>query len=264
MLILMTAQAAPGPEAQSIPFWNDFEEDGVMNVNHAPWQALLDKYLDDQHPSGINRFDYEGVSDVDRQRLNDYIDYLQKLEPRQLNKAEQMAYWINLYNAKTVELVTEAYADGDDISSIRQLRSGVFTPGPWERESMEIVMQELSLDDIEHGILRPHWNDRRIHYVLNCASLGCPNLLKTAFDGDNNEALMAKAEVEFLNHPRAVSIQDGELVLSSLFDWYSTDFAPNETELMAYLKANVDPQLAAQIDSASGPEFDYDWSLNKP
>ncbi|RBP48901.1 DUF547 domain-containing protein [Arenicella xantha] len=256
--------AAPGPASISIEFWDDYEEESLMNINHQPWQAILDKYLDDEHPSGINRFDYAGVSEVDSQRLSDYLDYLQKMEPRQLSKPEQMAYWINLYNAKTVDLVVKAYLDGDDVSSIRQIRSGVFTPGPWERKGLEIATQELSLDDIEHGILRPHWRDHRIHFVLNCASLGCPNLLKTAFTGQNNEALLNGAEQAFMQHPRAARIDAGELVLSSLFDWYGTDFASSEDELWEYLRKHVNPQVSSAIGMLNEPVFEYDWSLNKP
>lgn len=262
--ITTSTLAAPGPASVSIPFWDDYEEASVMNINHQPWQEILNKYLNDDHPSGINRFDYAGVSEVDSQRLTDYLDYLQKMEPRQLSKPEQMAYWINLYNAKTVDLVVKAYQDEDEIDSIREIRSGVFTPGPWERKTLEIAAQELSLDDIEHGILRPHWNDRRIHFVLNCASLGCPNLLITAFTGQNNEALLNGAELAFMRHPRAARMDGRELILSSIFDWYGTDFASSETELLDYIRKYADPQVGASMNAAGDPSFEYDWSLNKP
>ncbi|GHA03458.1 DUF547 domain-containing protein [Arenicella chitinivorans] len=264
LLVSGLVSAAPGPESKSIEFWDDYEERSLINVNHDPWQAILNRYLDDTHPSGINRFDYAGVTEVDLQRLADYLDYLQLLEPRQLNRSEQLAYWINLYNAKTVEIVIRSYQNGDEVSSIRQIRSGVFTAGPWERESVKISQQDLSLDNIEHGILRPHWQDHRLHFVLNCASLGCPNLLKTAFDGDNNEALLNGAEQAFMQHPRAARIENGQLVLSSLFDWYGKDFADDEAGMLAYLRKHVSPEVAGAIGAAGGPEFEYDWDLNKP
>ncbi len=263
-LVSGLVSAAPGPESKSIKFWDDYEERSLINVNHDPWQAILNKYLDDNHPSGINRFDYAAVTEVDLQRLNDYLDYLQLLEPRQLNRSEQLAYWINLYNAKTVEIVARSYRNGDEVTSIRQIRSGVFTPGPWERESVKIAQQDLSLDNIEHGILRPHWQDHRLHFVLNCASLGCPNLLKTAFDGDNNEALLNGAEQAFMQHPRAARIDGGQLVLSSLFDWYGRDFAEDQASMLSYLRKHVRPEVASMINAASDPVFEYDWELNKP
>lgn len=251
-------------EANSIKFWNDSEADSRINVNHDPWQSLLTKYVNESHPSGINRFDYAAVTEVDLQRLVDYLDYLQKLEPRQLNKAEQLAFWVNLYNAKVVELVIQSYQGGDPVSSVRQLRSGVFTPGPWKRESLKIVFQDMSLDDIEHGILRPHFGDFRIHYVLNNASLGCPNLPKIALDGENNEALLSEAEQGYLKHSRALRIEDDELVLSTLFDWYSSDFADSKQGLFDYLKAKVAPDLAAGINVDVKTRFEYDWALNAP
>ncbi len=263
-LFTSAAYAQAPVEAKSIKFWNDSEPESQINVNHDPWQALLTKYVNDADSSGINRFDYEAVTPVDLQRLVDYLDYLQKLEPRQFNLPEQLAYWVNLYNAKVVELVIQSYDQNDPVSSVRQLRSGVFTPGPWKRETFKIVFQDLSLDDIEHGILRPNFQDFRIHYVLNNASLGCPNLLKTALDGENNEAVLQKAEQDYLNHARAVRIEGGDLVLSALFDWYSVDFADSKQGLLDYLKAKVAPELAEAISADATTRFDYDWSLNKP
>ena len=264
LLTFSHAWAAPDTAAKSIEFWDDHEERSIMNINHDPWQALLNKYLDDKHPSGISRFNYAAVTPVDLQRLTDYLDYLQKMEPRQLNKEEQLAFWINLYNAKTVQLVVQAYSNNDEISSIRQIRSGMFTPGPWERQSLNVVQQDLSLDDIEHGIIRPHWNDPRVHFVLNSAALGSPSLLKTAFDGENNEELLANAEKDFLTHARAVRVDQGELVLSSIFDWHATDFAESMPGLINYLKSKVPADLAPALDAASGPRFEHDWSLNSP
>jgi len=263
-LLLSQAHAQAPTAAQSIKFWNDSEPESVINVNHEPWQALLTKYVNDTDPSGINRFNYAAVTSVDLQRLVDYLDYLQKLEPRQLNPAEQLAYWVNLYNAKIAQLVVQTFDENDPVSSIRQLRSGVFTPGPWKREALKIVFQDLSLDDIEHGILRPNFQDFRIHYVLNSASLGCPNLLKTALNGENNEILLEKAEQDYLNHERAVKIEDGDLVLSAMFDWYSGDFAENKQALLDYLKGKVSPELASAITTNVTTRFDYDWSLNSP
>jgi len=257
--------SAQGPaEASSIKFWNDHEAQSVIRVNHDPWQAMLSKYVDDAHPSGVNRFDYDAVTPVDLQRLKDYLSYLQKLEPRQFNQAEQLAYWINLYNAKIVELVASAYAQNDKINSVREVRSGVFVPGPWKRDSLTIVFQEMSLEDIEHGILRPNFQDFRIHYVLNDASIGCPNLLKTAFRGENNEELLQKAEKDYLTHSRAIRVESGELVLASMFDWYRSDFASDTQGLFDYLRKNAVPELAATLNSNLDIRFEHDWALNKP
>jgi hypothetical protein len=264
LLLNSTVWAEQDAAAKSIEFWNDFEETSLMNINHDPWQALLNKYLDDQHPSGISRFNYAAVTPVDYQRLVDYLDYMQKMEPRQLNRNEQLAYWVNLFNGKTVQLAVQAFVNNDEITSIREVRSGMFTPGPWERKSMEVSQQELSLDDIEHGVIRPHFNDPRVHYVLSSAALGSPNLLKTALNGENNEQLLQAAETSFLAHPRAVRVEQGELILSSIFEWHATDFADSMPGLLAYLRQRVPPELAPALNAASDLRFEYDWSLNSP
>jgi hypothetical protein len=251
------------PDAVRIDFWHDNEPQSTIKMNHSVWQSLLDKYLDDQHPSGINRFNYSAVSSVDKVRLDDYLNYLQQMEPRQLNLAEQKAFWINLYNAKTVEVVIRRL-QSSDITTIRQIRSGIFTPGPWTNKLLTLSRQELSLDDIEHGILRPNFNDRRIHYALNCAALGCPSLLKTAFTSANTEQLLVFAEQGFLSHPRAARMQGNELVLSTLFDWYALDFAINPNELLAYIKQFTSPETSKDFNQQPEIRFEYDWDLNRP
>lgn len=262
-MICSSFVAHAAPASESIPFWNDSEPDSAMKVNHTVWQSILNRYLIDSHVSGVNRFAYSAVSEVDFTRLSDYLDYLQALEPRQLNMAEQKAYWINLYNAQTVQLVVRR-AKNDKIESIREIRSGIFKRGPWQRELFNISTKKLSLDDVEHGILRPHFNDKRIHYALNCASIGCPNLLKTAYTAENTEALLVKAEADFLSHPRAARMVQGELVLSSLFDWYSTDFANDLDGLLSYLRPFLNATTNEALSSRRDIRFEYDWALNRP
>lgn len=243
-----------------IPFWDDYEETSSLEVDHSAWQELLTQYVDDQHPSGINRFDYEGVSGEDLNKLEEYLAYMQSVEPRQLNKAEQMAYWINLYNAATVNVVLDNI---DDLTSIRQIRSSLFSAGPWQLELLNVVQQSLSLDNIEHGILRPIWRDKRIHYAVNCASLGCPNLLKTAYTAENTEQLLEQAAADFINNKRGVDVSDGDLVLSSIYDWYAVDFGNSFEELIEHISEYADEELAFRLSTFSGADYDYDWSLNK-
>ena len=262
LVISGVTPALAAPASELIPFWDDSEPASQLTVDHTPWQALLNKYLDDQHPSGINRFDYAGVSSVDKETFRAYLEYLQNLEPRQLNLPEQKAYWINLYNASTVFLIV---ADEREVNSIREIKSGFFTAGPWSKKILMVAQQELSLDDLEHGILRPIWQDNRIHYAVNCASLGCPNLLRTAFTSDNTEGLLEQASRDFVNHPRAASVNSGgRLVLSEIYNWYKVDFGDSLAGIAAHLKKYADPDLTAQLNTAKSVSYDYDWALNKP
>lgn len=247
------------PFGEVISFWDDRENSSTKKIDHSAWQNILNDNLDDETVDGVNRFNYDQISTGDESRLNAYIEYLQTIEPRQLSAKEQMAYWINLYNATTVLIVLD---QGPGLSSIRQIRSGLFTRGPWQIKLLKVVQQELSLDDIEHGILRPIWRDKRIHYAVNCASIGCPNLLKTAFTAENLETLLEQAATDYINHSRGVDVQNGDATLSSIFDWYAEDFGVDFNALKQHLLEYADPQLAAQLENVTDADYDYDWNLN--
>ena len=260
--IAATALAGAAPE--SIPFWDASDETNTATIDHRGWQALLDAYLS-RHSSGVNRFDYAGLKAApdDVAALNAYLDELQALDPRTYSRGEQKAYWINLYNALTVKVVVDGYP----VDSIRDIReSWVPFSGPWGDVRAEVMGQELTLDRIEHGILRPIWRDARIHYAVNCASIGCPNLGATAYTAANTDALLDAGAREYVNHPRAVDVVDGDLlVLSSIYDWWAFDFGGSEDGVLAHLMEHADDELAARLrDFAGAVEYEYDWDLNRP
>ena len=122
----------------------------------------------------------------------------------------------------------------------------------------------MTLNDIEHRILRPIWQDKRLHYVLNCASIGCPNLSTQAYTKENTPLQLSEAERTFLAHPRAVAFNaQGKLILSSIFDWYLEDFGGTETALLSYL-AQEHGELSNQLRNySSAIRYHYDWSLNR-
>jgi len=251
------------PSADGIEFWNVFDAKSETKLDHTPWQNILDKYLLGVHPSGVNRFKYSSVSDDDVSKLNNYVDGLEKIDPRTLNKDEQEVYWINLYNAATVELILKE-KPGKSISEIRESFFSLDF-GPWGIKILNVAEQEVSLNDIEHGILRPFWQEPRHHFALNCASIGCPNLSKTAFTVKNKEQLLENAAIEFINHERGAKLNNkGELTLSSIFDWYGTDFGDSEEQVLDYIQ---DYRLLGRKfdeESISDIDYDYDWDLNKP
>lgn len=120
----------------------------------------------------------------------------------------------------------------------------------------------MRLDDIEHRILRPIWMDPRIHYAVNCASIGCPNLQAQAFTAKNAQGLLTKAAREYVNHPRGVRIGDDLLILSSIYVWFEPDFSANGG-LIGHLRRYADPTLAGKLDGRDGPDdHEYDWRLN--
>lgn len=254
----MTTSAAPSSEL--IDFWDESDEDNTESVNHDQWQQILDKYLISDHESGINRFNYKSVSKDDKKLLNTYIDTLEKLDPRDYSLVEQKAYWINLYNALTVDIILENYP----ISSITKL-GGFFTFGPWDQKISTIQGEELTLNDIEHGILRPIWNDNRIHYAVNCASMGCPNLAGIAYTAENTEEILENAAKDYVNHERGVTFDGKKLKISSIYHWYKVDFGNNNESLIEHFIEYVEPELKAKLEAFDGKvTHDYDWKLNQP
>ena len=255
-LLSVNIHAAPKPEA--ISFWTTSNESSEQVVSHDAWQSLLDRYLSVKE-GGVNLFNYKGVNDEDRKVLQDYLAALQAIDPRQLTKDEQFAYWVNMYNALTVEVVLDEYP----VSSIKKIRFLSSPFGPWDKNFMTIQGEKLSLNDIEHGILRPIWQDPRIHFAVNCASIGCPNLMPTAFTAANADALMEQAAFDYIGHSRAFGLDGNTLKLSSIFEWYGDDFGSDQAEINEYLSdytaddVDFDPSVSYKV------KFDYDWSLNE-
>jgi len=128
---------------------------------------------------------------------------------------------------------------------------------------LSVEGEELSLNDIEHRILRPIWQDPRIHYALNCASLGCPNLLPQAFTELNTESLLEQGARDYINHPRGVNIQGKNLILSKIYEWYQADFGGNEEGLLLHLKQYSKNNLLRSLHADDLEiEYQYNWLLN--
>lgn len=256
-------------QAVLIPVWDAGDDSNAATIDHSVWQSLLDAFVL-EHESGVNRFDYAALkaNSGERERLRDYLAGLQAIDPRKYSRAEQKAYWINFYNALTVETVTEEYP----VDSIREISEsllgigGLIPVGPWRDVRAEVAGIDLTLDDMEHGILRPIYRDPRIHYGVNCASIGCPNLVTTAFSAGNTEELLDGAARAYVNHPRGVDIVDEDfMVISSIYTWFVEDFGGDENGVIEHLLQYAEPELADQLREFFGfIEYEYDWALNQP
>lgn len=249
------------PTNKPLYFWVDNNENNTAKINHTAWQSFLDGYLISNHPSGINRFNYEKVSKSDRKKLSGYLDDLQQLDPRTYTRAEQKAYWINLYNALTIELILKNYP----VESITKLGDSYFSFGPWDDKVATIQGKTLSLNNIEHGILRPLFRDNRIHYAVNCASISCPNLAAQAFTSENTNQLLEQGAEQYVNHPRGVIFEDDSLKVSSIYHWYKVDFGNSDKRLISHLIKYANPELAEKLQRYQGNiDHHYNWELNKP
>jgi len=213
-------------------------------------------------PSGINRVRYASVTPQDKEKLKEYLKSLQSVQVSGLNRDEQEAYWINLYNALTVKVVLDHYP----VKSIRDIdiSPGWFKDGPWGAKLVKIEAEEVTLNDIEHRILRPIWKDNRIHYALNCASLGCPNLQPEAFTGENTQTLLEKGAKEYANHPRGLRIEGNRLTLSKIYKWFWIDFGGSEDKVIQHLSQHVKAPLTQILSDLRGRiRYEYDWDLNE-
>ena len=261
VLALVVSCAGPSTDVA----WDAHDPANPERLDHGEWQALLDAYLMTEDPSGVHLVDYAKLraNAADRARLGDYIDYLQGLDPRTYAKDVQMAYWINLYNAVTLRVVVDAYPVG----SIKEIHEGLIPgTGPWRDIHASVAGHALTLDNIEHDILRPIWRDNRIHYGVNCASIGCPNLAAEAYTAENLERLLDQAARDYVNHPRGVTLRaDGSAVVSSIYSWYREDFGDSEAGVLEHLRTYAGEDLAERLRGfGKSLDHDYDWSLNAP
>jgi len=257
LAVASTAWAAP--KADIWERWTAADPASTATIDHSAWDRFLDRHLRTS-PDGINRVAYGRVGDRDRRALQGYIAGLSALRISDYSRREQFAYWINLYNAITVAVVLDHYP----VATIRNIDipSGRFSNGPWRRKLLRVEGEALSLDDIEHRILRPIWKDPRIHFAVNCASLGCPNLLGAAFTADRMEDMLDEATRGYVNHPRGAQMAGGKLYLSTLFKWYGADFG-NEAAIVKFVRRHAEPSLADSLgDIGRFSDGGYDWSLN--
>lgn len=249
------------PSATLIPFWDKHNEDSQKSIDHSGWQNILDNYVISNHKSGVNRVDYAKIAKEGKAQLSAYIKAMTSLNPADYSRAEQKAYWINLYNALTVDLITKNYP----VDTITDLGKSFFKFGPWDDNITKIQGKDVTLNNIEHGILRPIYKDSRIHYAVNCASFGCPNLSEKAFTAKNTEEQLEKAAYDYVNHTRGVTFKGDQLVVSSIYHWYKVDFGTTDSNLLVHLTRYAEPALAKRLKTYNGSiDNTYDWSLNQP
>ncbi len=260
LIALLTPPAAAAPEARLWDRWTVHDPASTLSVDHSAWDRFLETYVV-AGADGINRVDYAGVGAADRDALEFYFSVLSGTAVGKLNRAEQRAFWINLYNLLTVRVILDHYP----VKSIRHIdiSPGFFADGPWGKPLATIEGEEITLDDIEHRILRPIWRDPRIHYAVNCAAIGCPNLVREAFTAANSVALLERAAVAYVNHPRGARVEGGELAVSSIYHWFKADFGGTDAGVIEHLMRFAKPALRAQLEGITEiDDHQYDWSLN--
>ncbi|WP_378186404.1 DUF547 domain-containing protein [Aquimarina sp. W85] len=216
----------------------------ASKIDHSSWDRILKIYV---YPNGdVN---YKGLK-KNRVILQRYLEYLSRMNPnKNWSKQELLAFYINLYNAYTIDLIVENYP----VSSIKDIR------GAWTKDIVPLGNKMLSLSKIEHEILRK-MNEPRIHFAINCASVSCPKLLNEAFTASKINKQLDKATREFINSDKNI-ITANSLQLSSIFDWYKKDYLINGNRSIIDF---INPYTTVPISTTAKIRFlKYNWSLNE-
>jgi len=238
----LSSQGQPVKEVKS-PLVSTIEG-SVVTLDHSGWDALLKKHVDD---AGL--VEYMGFKE-DNEALQEYLSMLSAQNPtEQWSVQELLAYYINLYNAYTIDLIVDNYP----VQSIKDIS------GPWTKAIVPIGKNTLSLGGVENGILRK-MNEPRIHFAINCASISCPKLLNEAYTAGKINEQLDKAASQFINGNKN-SIEQDKVQLSSIFDWYQKDYKVNgKQDVIAYINAFSDVKIA----TGTPLEYlEYNWNLNE-
>jgi len=228
-------------------------------IDHTGFDALLRRHVAD----GL--VDYDAFA-----RSGEFQDYLERLaaaRPDELPEAEQLAFWINTYNAWTIQQIN-AHRERESIRNINKTLGLLSLKGPWSEKMVRAAGRTLSLDDVEHGIVRKEFDEPRIHFALVCAALGCPPLRSEAYTGPRlEEQLEDQARAFLLRSPgkNRVDAEEATVWVSSILTWYQDDFGGTDAALGQFL-ARYWPEGEDRQLLLSGRfklrKTEYDWTLN--
>ncbi len=228
---------------------------GRQAFAQAPDHGLFDRLLKKYVRNGV--VEYQGFKQEEAV-LDEYLKLLEAVPPDRLTTQEGFAFYINAYNAWTIKLILSGYPG---VGSIKDL--GGWFQSPWKKKFCRLKGAVVSLDEIEHGILRPRYQDPRVHFAINCASKGCPPLRSEAYSGARLEEQLDAAAAGFINDSRFNYFQDDTLYVSKIFDWFAEDFKGG---IEGFFKRHADAGLKTKLELAgSGVRIkylEYDWSLN--
>jgi hypothetical protein len=234
----------------------------ALDHSHKAWDALLKKHVVVRDGGKASQVRYQGMSD-DRAALKQYLDSLSSVKGDEFSRwtrNEQMAFLINAYNAFTVEKILTRYPD---IRSIWDF--GKIFGNPFKDRYFSLFQKPFSLDEIEHETLRPRYKDPRVHYAVNCASIGCPMLREEAYVADRLDAQLDEQATRFLSDRSRNRFAGGRLEVSKIFDWFKEDFEPRERYFARHAAILADDPSARKLVAEGRAPLtflEYDWALN--
>lgn len=220
-------------------------------VNHGLYGELLNNYV--KH--GV--VDYRGFKKHES-KLDRYLKVLEEVDSKTLSRAEQFAFYVNAYNAWTIKLILSGYPG---VKSIKDL--GSLFKSPWKKKICRIDGDIITLDNIEHDILRPRFRDPRVHFAVNCASKGCPPLRSEPYRGSTLDKQLDDSVSSAINNPARCRLERKILYLNKIFDWFSEDFEGGVVDfVLKYAKGDLKNRLEANKYKIKVKYINYDWSLN--
>ena len=223
-----------------------------ITADHGIYASLLKKYVIQ------GKVDYSGFK-AEEEKLDQYLDILDKTDTQNLARDEQFAFYINAYNAWTIKLILSGYPG---VESIKDL--GSLLKSPWKKEICRIDGQVITLDDIEHKILRPRFKDPRVHFAINCAALSCPPMISEPYHGATLNRRLDVSTRAFVNNPERNYLEENTLYVSKIFKWFSDDFNDDITGFfLRYADGDFKKELESKKDRIRIKYLYYDWSLNE-
>jgi hypothetical protein len=220
-------------------------------VNHSLYAGLLEKHVKD----GV--VDYQGFKNEEAS-LDQYLRVLENTDTKELSRNEQFAFYVNAYNAWTIKLILSGYPG---VKSIKDL--GSLFKSPWKKKICRIDGGIITLDDIEHKILRPRFKDPRVHFAINCAARSCPPLISEPYEGSNLDEQLDASAGAFLNNPDRNRLEGNTLYVSKIFKWFSDDFNKDVVGFfLKYAAGKFKETLMENRDKIKVKYLHYDWSLN--
>ena len=220
-------------------------------IDHKLWNDILSKNVSDE---GL--VDYQAIHE-NQNPLNEYLDMLSKNHPDETwSLNESKAFWINAYNAYTIKLIIDNYP----VKSIKDIGGKIYKINtPWDIKFISIGDEKYDLNNIEHGILRKEFNDPRIHFAINCASISCPVLRNEAYTSEKMDNQLDEQAKRFINDPTKNTITENEIKLSKIFSWFRGDFTKTNS-----LVEFINKYALIKIKPTDAIDYlDYNWSLNK-
>jgi hypothetical protein len=197
------------------------------------------------------------------QEFETYLNQLSITDPSKLSEKEELAFWINTYNAFTIKAILDNYP----IKSINDIKFG--EKSVWDENFISINKKKYSLNEIEHKILRVKFNEPRIHFAIVCASISCPELRNESYEADNLDKQLQEQTVIFLRDKKRNSfdLKNKKANISKIFEWFGEDFGKSDKDILMYisnfLPDDVRKDIKQNINEWTISYKKYDWNLNE-